>query len=74
VAVYFNVLNKVTNNLYLDMDDNEENEDNEKDLVIENLRMINQAINEKLRLLNIGIDRAMDKVTFNTTYCSPLIK
>ena len=40
----------------------DQNDENDKDLVIENLRNINKAINEKLRQLNKGLDIAMSKV------------
>ena len=39
----------------------EEVEEVDKDKIIENLRTINKSINDKLKILNRGLDMAMDK-------------
>lgn len=60
-------LNQV-NEVVEPIEDDEITADKEKDLIIDVLRMTNQATNEKLRLLNIGLDKAMDKVDSNANY------
>lgn len=50
------------------IEDDEITTEKEKDLIIDVLRMTNQATNEKLRLLNLGLDKAMDKVNSNINY------